>query len=275
MPNYNPMMIPTTPGYDLNAAQRSLSPSQSYFAPNPLTFSQPLSGVSMGNPSIYGLNSLQNSGLENNEAAFGRGYQNPLNTIDVRNQLQNALGRYSNNAGQLANTRVNLGRVRLSNNFVGPEYFQNLLNNGIDYFGQLGISEGLQNINLQRDAANRKLMSALGQDPGNSGLLSVLQNQNLFRSQLAGNPLISQAQKDTSGRVSEMVNLQNQLTQLLNQTRLQQTGANQQAQLSELQARLAAQQPQQNLLEILSNLQGQNRGVMTTQRQTLGRNFKS
>lgn len=247
-----------------------------------LSFSNPLSspnlnagGMSGGYGSIGGIPLADNlKDLNNVEARRGFGAQMPTNVLDVRGQLSPLLSSYGSYANSLAGTNPYLGRISLGQNFAGADAFQNQLKNGIDYFGRLGISEGLQNIALQREAANAQLAQQLGRIPGNNTLLGILQNQNLFRSQLAANPLISQAQKDTSGRVESQINLQNQLQQLMNQTRLQQTGFNQQAQLAELQARLGLLQPQQNLLEILSNLQGQARGVTTQESQTLGRNFK-
>lgn len=214
------------------------------------------------------------SPLDKIESSSGFGSQQATNVIDVRNPLFQTLMQYQQQAGQLAGQNPRLGRLSLSQNFAGPDAYQNMLKGGIDFFGQQGISEGIQNINLQRDSANAELARSLGATPGQEGLLSVLKNMNLNKSLLAANPLISQAQKDTSGRVESMINLQNQLTQLANQTKMQQLGFNQQAQLAELQARLGLLQPQQNLLDILSSLQGQQRGVTTTEQQQLGRNFK-
>jgi len=246
-------------------------------ATNPLpgttTFLNGLTSVSRLNPPPLDTNF---GGLKYGESQAGVGYQNPTNVVNVQPQLTQALQNYSNFANSI-NGRLNLGRVNLNNNFLGPQAYQNQLNNGIDQFGQLGISEGLQNINLQRDTANNALSNSLLRQggAGNQNLLAVLQNQNLMRSQLAANPLISQAQKDTAQRILDQINLQNANTQLQNQNQLQQQGFNQQSQLAELQARIAAGQPQQNLVDLLSNLQGQARGVTTGQSQVLGRNFKS
>jgi hypothetical protein len=171
------------------------------------------------------------------------------------------------------NTPVGLQNANLSQNFQGPQDFQSQLHGGIDYFGNLGLSQGLQNIALQRNTANNALANSLGNNPGNAGLLGVLQNQNLFKSHLAGNPLFGQAQQDTANRVEQQINLQNALTQLKNSTQMQQLGFNNQNALSQLQTKLALGQPQQNLLDILSGLQGQARGVSTTEGQTLGKNF--
>lgn len=251
-----------------------MTPPQNFQYPA-LNFSSPLQAPNLGSGN-YGFPTINWGGADLNkiEARTGLGTQTATNVLDVRSPLQNALNTYASRAGSLANTPVNLGRTNLGYNFAGPGAFQNMLSGGIDYFGNLGISEGLQNIALQRQATNNQLAQQLGRTPGNETLLGILQGQNLFKSQLAANPLISQAQKDTASRVEQQINLQNQLQQLMNQTRMQQQGFNQQAQLAELQSRLALQQPQQNLLEILSNLQGQQRGVTTQEGQVLGRNFK-
>lgn len=243
---------------------------------SPLGFFNTLSGPTgygtLGYP--FSTATFQPKGLGNIEAQSGINYQTPTNVLQVGSQLQNALSGFTTAANRLGGTNVNLGRASLGQDFQGADAFKNQLNGGIDYFGRLGISEGLQNIGLQREAANRQLADMFGRNASNGGLLGILQNQNLFRSQLAANPLVSQAQKDTAGRVEQMINLNNQLQQLKNQTTLQQLGFNQQGQLSELQAKLGLMQPQQNLLEILSNLQGQARGLQNVDNQILGRNFK-
>lgn len=230
---------------------------------------------SFSNFSFPSLPPLMSGGQDLNkiESSSGVGTQNATNVLDVRNPLFQTLLSYGQQAGSLAGINPNLGRISLSQNFAGPDQYNQGLQGGIDFFGRQGISEGLGNIALQRNAANAELSRMLGAQPGQGGLLSVLQNQNLFKSQLAGNPLISQAQKDTAGRITDQINLQNQLTQLANQTKLQQMGFNQQAQLAEYQTRLGLLQPQQNLLDILSSLQGQQRGVETVQQQQLGKNF--
>ena len=100
-----------------------------------------------------------------------------------------------------------------------------------------------------------------------------LKNQNLMRSILGANPLISQAQKETASRISDRLNLDNSTIQAQNQTALSQFQANQQSQLANLQANMAKLQPMQSLIDILSNLQGQARGVTSTENQTGSRNF--
>lgn len=225
----------------------------------------------------YGLPPQFNGALNPNgwqENKVGAASQLPTNVLDVRNQLSQLLSQYQSAGSGAMNGIPNFSPVSLNQNFQGPEAFQKGLENGIDYFGKLGISEGLQNINLQKDTANQQLANTLGKTAGNENLISVLQNQNLFKSQLGGQGLISQAQKDTAGRVSDQVNLQNSLINAQNQTGLQQAGFNQQGYLNQVQARLAALQPMQNLLEILTNLQGQGRGVIAGQQEVGSRNYK-
>lgn len=224
--------------------------------------------VNVGGTTIEGGN------LGDVQASVGMASQTPTGVLgDIPGRLAPALGAYGSAASNLLGIRPNLGRINLSTNFQGPEALRDALGGGIDYFGKLGITEGLQNINLQRQAQDRQLASALGRTPGNSPLLQVLQNQNLMRSQLAANPLVSQAQKGTAERAEQMLNLQNQLVNLANQTRLQQGAYNQQAQLAELQARLGLLQPQQNLLELLTGLQGQARGVTGREVSVGGKNY--
>lgn len=215
-----------------------------------------------------------NIDLNKIESSTGSASQTPFNVLDVRNPLQSFLSQYGNLAGNISGSPLNLGRLNLSNNFVGPEAFQSGLKNGIDFFGEMGISQGLGNIAAQRSSADAELMRTLGGTAGNEGLISVLKNLNLQKSQMASNPLISQAQKDTASRVEQQVNMQNQLTKLINDTKMQGMGFNQQAQLAELSSKMGMMQPMQNLLEILSGLQGQARGVSTAEDQILGRNFK-
>ncbi len=203
-------------------------------------------------------------GLDNQEARSGIAQQNATNVIDVRQPLGNTLANFNTLANRAANGAP---RVNLGNNFADGNSFQNALAGGIDYFGRLGMAEGQQNIGLQRDAANRQLATMLGRGQGNQGLLGVLQNQNLMRSQLAGNPLISEAQRGTAERAGQSIDLQNTVQQLRNNTQLQQQGFNQ-------QASLAALQPLQNLLESLSGLQGQQRGVYSAEQQAGAKNFK-
>lgn len=207
------------------------------------------------------------------ETSRGTGTQTPFNVLDVRSPLSAILSQYGSLANRTASTPINLGRLSLSTDFAGPGAFDAALSGGIDQFGQMGISEGIQNLNLQRGAADAELARTLGGTLGNEGLISVLKNLNLQKTQLGANPLISQAQKDTAARAESRINLQNQLTNLINQTATQQLGFNQQAKLAELSSRLGMMQPMQNLLEILSGLQGQARGVTTNENQVLGRNF--
>jgi len=184
-------------------------------------------GYGYGNPqplqtsnSGYGLNpnfSDRIFGYRVQENQNQSASQQPTNVLNVLPQLSGALGQYQNYANNmLGRAPGNFQGVNLNTNFKGAQDYQNGLNNGIDYFGKLGISEGLQNINLQRDSANNQLASTLGRTAGNDSLINVLQGQNAFRSQLAGQPLISDAQKGTAQRVSDMINLQNSLRYVLN-----------------------------------------------------------
>lgn len=254
----------------------AMTPTANYFAQQP-GFSKTLTypkGVTPQTLSPYapagGQFNYQNAfsgfggGLDNREARSGVANQTATNVLDVRQPLSNTLGAFQNYASQLAGQapRVNLGM-----NFADGNTFQNNLAGGIDYFGRMGVSEGLQNIGLQREAANRQLADVLGRGQGNTNLLSVLQNQNLMRSQLAGIPLISEAQRGTAERTGQQIELQNAVQQLRNQTQLEQQGFNQ-------QARLAALQPMQNLLEALSGLQGQQRGITAFEQQAGAKNYK-
>ena len=256
--------------------------------------------------------------------------QTPTNVANVTQPLLDILSQFRSRADIQA---PNLSPIQLGTQFRGSAYapqftgvsslyqpsfqdFENLpalFQGGIDPFGQMGISEGIQNINLQRGTENRRLASTLGRQAGNEGLLSVLQGQNLFRSQLAQQPLIAEALRGTAERglaqrnaAIQQRDLQNQfeqlkrgtslqnldisnqlelakrgvsvqdlelsntLQQLQNQALLQQGGFNQQTSLAQTQAQLASLQPLQNLLEILSGLQGQQRGL-TTQEQQVAR----
>lgn len=218
------------------------------FMPN---YSGSMFGYGLMDPSTYGGDSLDRF-----ESRAGKGYQTPTNVIDPRQQLTSNLASFQNRAMGLRG--ANLGYA-----FARPQDFQKGLQGGIDYFGRMGMAEGLQNIGLQRDAQNRQLATQLSRTAGNEGLLSVLQNQNLLRSSLAGNQLYGEAQKGTADRMSQQLELQNQYQQLVNQARL----AGQQSQI-------AALQPQQNLLELLSGLQGQFRGIKAGESQIGGRNFE-
>lgn len=240
---------------------------------NPMQPMAPLGGYP---PPTNNSNNLPGSNLpqyNNVENSAGTASQLPTNVIDVQGPLRSALANYTGYANQFANTPVNFNPVNLNSNFLGSDAYQSQLHNGIDYFGDLGISSGIQNLNLQRDTANNQLASNLMRQPGNEGILSVLQNQNLFKSQLAIPQLISQAQKDTAQRISDQINLENSKINSTNQTNLQAAGFNQQGQMAALQARLGLLQPQQNLLDLLSNLQGQARGVTAQQTQTGSKNF--
>lgn len=194
--------------------------------------------------------------LYNFETRSGTGYQTPTGVIDPRSMLSSNLKSFGSKARGI--NAANLGY-----NFARPGDFANGLQGGIDYFGRMGIAEGMQNIGLQREAQNRQLGTQLSRQMGNEGLLGVLQNQNLLRSALAGNQLYGEAQKGTAERMAQQLELKNQYQQLVNQARLAQQQSN-----------IARLQPQQNLLELLTGLQGQYRGIEAGESQYGGRNFK-
>lgn len=214
-------------------------------------------GTSLPGPGLpYNLNTGDD--LDKIEGRTGFATQNATNVLDVRNPLSAALTSFQNQANRIPGMAPSL-----RTNFQGASAYNRGLQNGIDYFGRLGMAEGTQNINLQRDTANRQLAQNLLRTPGNEGLLSVLQNQNLMRSQLATQPLISEAQRGTADRVSKQVELNNAMNQLYNQ-----------AQLAQYQSKIAGLQPGQNLLEILSGLQGMQRGTTSQEAQVGARNYK-
>lgn len=167
-----------------------------------------------------------------------------------------------------------LQNVGLYTNFQGSGNLENASRGGIDYFGRIGLSEGVQNIMAQQNRANQSLTEQLGRNPGNSGLLAVLQNQNRMRSQLSMNPLLSEAQRGTYERAGQNIALENSAMQLANQARQAQTGFNNQNQLTQFQSQLQAMQPYQNLLELLSALQGQARGLQSNEGSFAGKNFQ-
>lgn len=268
--------------------------------------------------------------------------QVPTNVLDVRNSLLGTLANYGVQAGQALNAAQGLpitnnlqlktgfnpnytylgnsynpASLALNQNFQGGQALQDIMRNGPDAIAQSQIAAGIQDINARRDAENQRLINQLGINPGNNDLLSVLQGQNTFQSQLATNPLRAQALQDTLERAQASLGLTNQATeaanaaqqaqtgynnqtalekqqttnqnimqqnaynqqnqylanQLYNQALLQQGGFNQQASLAQLQSLLAGMQPSQNLLEALTNLQGQARGTTSTETNVGARNF--
>ena len=138
------------------------------------------------------------------------------------------------------NTNYSPSLVQLGQNFAGAGQMQNALGGGIDYFGRLGISQGQQDIAAQRGAMDRQLATNLGRNAGNESLIAALQGQNLLKSGLAEQGLISGAQQGTLERVLQSIGLQNQQQQLMNQTGLEQAGFNQQSLMEALNAQNAA-----------------------------------
>jgi len=195
---------------------------------------------------------------------------------DVLNNYYNKANSYLNQFSPQSSSNpsgFNLPQVNLSSNFAGVNDLNSSLNGGIDYFGRLGISEGLNNINAQRNASNAAIANSLGKTAGNQSLISVLQNQNNLQSRLAGQPLVSEAQQGTYQRALGNVGLQNDVTGLQNQTQLADRGFNLQSILSGLNAQTQGVQPLQNLLDTLTTLQGQQRGVTSSESQIGSRNF--
>lgn len=94
---------------------------------------------------------------------------------------------------------------------------------------------------------------------------NFLQNQENLTTQLQNAAMLEQA-----GFTQQANFLRDQL---YNTAMLQQYGFNQQASLADLQAQLAALQPSQNLLEALTNLQGQQRGVTSLESAIGQKNF--
>lgn len=164
--------------------------------------------------------------------------------------------------------------LSLNQSFLGSGNMDNRLSGGIDYFGRLGMSEGAQNIMAQQNRANQAIADQLGRNPGNAGLLSVLQNQNRMRSQLAMNPLISEAQRGTYDRAGQSIALENAAIQMQNQARQAQLGFNNQNLQNRFQNQLQGMQPYQNLLEFLSALQGQARGLQSGEGSFAGKNYQ-
>lgn len=190
----------------------------------------------------------------------------------IGNQLQPYINQatgllYGNNLPQFQN-------LSLNQSFLGSGNMDNRLAGGIDYFGRLGMSEGAQNIMAQQNRANQAISEKLGRNPGNAGLLSVLQNQNRMRSQLALNPLISEAQRGTYERAGQSIALENAAIQMQNQARQAQLGFNNQNLQNRFQNELQAMQPYQNLLELLSALQGQARGLQSGEGSFAGKNYQ-
>jgi len=157
--------------------------------------------------------------------------------------------------------------------FQGADALRNALSGGIDYYGRLGLSEGIQNLRAQENAANNALQARLGRTAGSSALIAALQNQNRMRTQMAINPLLSEAQKGSYERGLTNVGLENQRLQLANAVTGQEGNFYNQSVLSQLQGRLAGMQPTQSLLEALIALQGQGRGVASTENALGGKNY--
>lgn len=264
-------------------AGQGVQPTNTYQAP----FSQqsgPYNGFSVGqapgvNPNIFqGYGSFPYSQVQGTNQI-----QNATNTLNVLPQLQQYLSQLNGNTNNYYNTLTGAGNnltggnfnANLGTNFQGPQQLNNSLSGGLDYFGKMGLSQGLGNINLQRNTQNQQLASQLGQNPGNNSLLGVLQGQNNFNSQLAGIPLMGEAQSGTYQRALGNVDLANQVQNMLNSTQLNQQGFNLNTYLSGLGAYGNAFTQSNNLGGLLSNLAGMQRGTATSQTQAGKQNFPS
>lgn len=189
----------------------------------------------------------------------GAQYQIPRQVNVLRNQADN-----------IPLNLPNLQRLALEGRFaMAPD-----VSGGIDMFGRQAIAEGAQNIFAQNNRNNQVLSDQLSRTPGNRNLLSILQGQNTLRSQLAFNPLYAEGQKGTYERATANAAFKNNAIQLLNSARTTAAGFNNQNELQTFQSRLAAIQPQQNLLEALISLQSQGRGLDSTESNRGAKNFE-
>lgn len=264
-------------------ASNNIQPTSSFQAP----ISQPqgdYNGFSVGqapgvNPNIFqGYGNFPYSQVQGTNQL-----QNATNVLNVLPQLQQFLGQARGQNNNYFNALTGAGNnltgggmnVNLGTNFQGPQQLNNALSGGLDYFGQSGLAQGLGNINLERNTQNQQLASQLGQNPGNNSLLGVLQGQNNFNSQLAGIPLMGEAQSGTYQRALGNVDLQNQVQNMLNSTQLNQGGFNLNAYLSGLGAYGNAFSQNNNLGGLLSNLAGMQRGTATSQTQAGRQNYTS
>lgn len=203
--------------------------------------------------------------------------QTPTNVWYGANQrVPGALDRYQNMAATLYGSQPRFQDANLMKTFQGAQAAQNALQGGrgIDYLGRLGISEGLSNIQAQNAAQNRNLSSQLGRNPGNSSLINALQSQNSIRSQLAMQPLFSEAQRGSYERALSNIGVNNQAQQMGNEAAMSQINLNNQNRLGAFQAQLSALQPQQSLIEALANFQGQAKGLSSGQRTFGATNYK-
>lgn len=262
-------------------ASNNIQPTSNSQAP----FAQqsgPYNGYSVGQAQGVNPNIFQGYGqLGYSQVQGTNQLQNATNVVNVLPQLQSYLGGLQGQTSNYYNTLTGAGNnltggnynVNLGTNFAGPQQLQNSLSGGLDYFGQSGLSQGLNNINLQRNQQNQQLSSQLGQQPGNNSLLGVLQGQNNFNSQLAGIPLMGQAQTQSYSDAMNNVNLQNQVQNSLNSTQLNQGGFNLNNYLSGLGAYGNAFTQSNNLGGLLSNLAGMQRGTATSQTQAGKQNF--
>lgn len=192
-------------------------------------------------------------------------------------RIGNVLQPMTDNASAFASGRYTPTTSTLGSGFntqfLNADALAPYMNGGVDYLGRLGMSEGASNILAQRNNANRALQASLGKNVANRSLINVLQNQNAFRSQLAMNPLYSEAQRGSYERALANVGLGNQALQASNAAQQAQAGFNNAANLQGFQARMSALQPQQNLLEALTALQGQARGISSTENVLGGKNY--
>lgn len=221
---------------------------------------------------VSGFGDRQNQLREGTQSVQFTG-QSPTNVVDIRPELLSALRTFTGQVGSI-NAPGSLPGVALQSGFQGAAGLPSLFTGGIDQLGRLGISAGLEQLRGQTQSANTQLQNQLGRNAGNQSLIGVLQNQNRMREQLAAQPLITQAlqgsaERDIARRSAAVqgVQLDNLALQLANQARLSQADFNRSGDLALFQAQLAGLQPSQNLVDILTTLQGQARGVETLDQQ--------
>jgi hypothetical protein len=221
-------------------------------------------------PIIDPVTGLDTSGLDKVEAKNTVVSQTPTNVYaGAQYQIPGQLRELDTQANAIANALPNFSNLRLNQNFsTAPN-----ITGGIDLFGRQALGEGAQNIFAQQNRANQALSDQLGRTPGNNNLLSVLQSQNALRSQLAVNPLYAEAQKGTYERALSDANFRNNSIQLQNAANTNQTAFNNQNQTQLFQSRLAAIQPNQNLLDALISLQSQSRGINSSEASRGAKNF--
>jgi len=197
---------------------------------------------------------MQAAQFMNDARAQQTGYNNQelLNRLNFGNQNQLAQAAFNQdsafNAAQFGN-ESQLQQQGFNN--------QNLLDL-LNFYNQNTLAETAFNQDSRTQAQQLSNQDSLAQ-------ANYLQNQENTTTQLSNIAKLEQA-----GFTQQANFLRDQL---YNTAMLQQYGFNQQASLADLQAQLATTQPSQNLLEALTALQGQQRGVTTYDTNVGARNF--